>query len=136
MPVPAILEQPWAALSSGMRWWNDAKLQVESVSPVSNDALHVLVGAALWLLIAFALRKSIAAAAPVLILLGLLAFNELVDLWVEQWPDPAMQYGESAKDLLLTLAVPTVMMALARLRPQLFGGPLRRSRRGPGGRPR
>ena len=135
MNVPAILEQPWAMLSSGMIWWNETKLLVERASPVSNDALHVLVGVALWLLIALILRKSIAAAAPVLILLGLLACNEVVDLWVEQWPDAMMQYGESAKDLLLTLAIPVALMGLARLRPQLFS-PLRPSRRGPGARSR
>ncbi len=134
--MPRFLQVAWAALSAGMAEWYRVKLAIEHGSPVSNDALHVLVGVALWLLIALALRKSIAAAAPVLTLLALLAFNEVVDLWVEQWPDPAMQYGESVKDLLLTLVVPVALMALARLRPQLFGGPLRRWRRGSGGRPR
>jgi hypothetical protein len=43
-------------------------------------------------------------------------------LWIEQWPDRGQQYGESAKDLLLTMAVPTILMAAARARPDLFRG--------------
>jgi hypothetical protein len=43
-----------------------------------------------------------------------------VDLWIEQWPDPGQQYGEGAKDLLLTMAVPTMTMLAARARPDLF----------------
>ena len=119
-----------------MMSWYHAKLLIEQASPVGNDALHVLAGVALWLLLALVLRKSVASAAPLLLLLVLLAFNEGVDLWAEQWPDKGMQYGETAKDLLLTMALPVLVMALARWRPQMFGGPLRRSRRGPGGRPR
>jgi len=32
-----------------------------------------------------------------------------------------MQYGESAKDILLTLLLPSLLMAAARERPDLFG---------------
>jgi hypothetical protein len=61
-------------------------------------------------------------------LLGLIAFNEAVDLWIERWPDPGMQYGETAKDVFLTMVLPTVLLACARARPQLFGpGRIRRS---------
>ena len=52
--------------------------------------------------------------------------NEATDLWVERWPDPAMQYGESTKDVLLTLALPALLMAVARLRPGLFSRGRRR----------
>jgi hypothetical protein len=47
-------------------------------------------------------------------------------LWIEQWPDLSMQYGESVKDLLLTMALPTLLLVAARLRPQLFGQRLKR----------
>src|SRR5262245_29274498 len=103
-----------------MRSWYEAKMFIEHASLVSSDALHLLVGTLAWLAIAFVLRKPITRWAPWLILLCLIAFNEAVDLWIEQWPDLAMQYGESAKDVFLTMVLPTVLMLTARARPQLF----------------
>ena len=132
-----VFDSPWHAVTEGMMSWYQAKMFVEHASVVSSDALHVLAGVILWLVIALVLRSRASAARPLLILLVLLAFNELVDLWVEQWPDKAVQYGESAKDLLLTMALPTMLMALSRLRPQLFGSPtVRGSRRRSGGKAR
>jgi hypothetical protein len=46
----------------------------------------------------------------------------------EQWPDPGQRYGEGAKDVLLTLFVPTVIMFAARFRPDLFRQAPRRRR--------
>jgi hypothetical protein len=48
--------------------------------------------------------------------------NETVDQWVEQWPEPklTMQWGESVQDLLLTLALPTKLMIVARRWPKLL----------------
>lgn len=116
--------------------WYEAKMFIEHASAVSSDALHVLLGVLVWLLVALLLRKPASAPAPITVLLGLIAFNELVDLWIEQWPDKAMQYGESAKDLVLTMALPTVLMFLAAHAPRLFVGRTNGSRRGPGGRSR
>ena len=73
---------------------------------------------------------------PWLAVFVLLVLNECVDLWVERWPDLAMQYGESAKDLLLTMILPTLGMILVRSAPRLFSasaGRAKRRRRGPGG---
>jgi len=106
-----------------MRSWYEAKMFIEHASVVSSDALHLLVGTLIWLLIAFVLRKPITRWLPWLILLGLIAFNEAVDLWIERWPDLAMQYGETAKDVALTMILPTVLMFAARLRPGLFRTP-------------
>ena len=39
------------------------------------------------------------------------------------------QYGESFKDLLLTMSVPTLLMVATRLRPDLFRGGVGRRRR-------
>jgi hypothetical protein len=41
-----------------------------------------------------------------------------------------MQYGEGARDLLLTMLLPTILMVAARLRPDVFraGPPRRRGR--------
>jgi hypothetical protein len=41
-----------------------------------------------------------------------------------------MQYGEGAKDITLTIFVPTLLMFAARLRPDLFRSGVARKRRG------
>ena len=48
--------------------------------------------------------------------------NEWSDLYTEAWPQHAMQWGESAKDVLLTKALPTLLLLLARCRPRLLTG--------------
>ena len=65
-------------------------------------------------------RRPLTAWRPWLFVFAVILWNEAVDLWVERWSDPGQQYGEGLKDLLLTMATPTVVMAAARLRPQLF----------------
>lgn len=127
----------WRAISGAMMSWYEAKIFVERAVFFTSDALHVIVGVMVWLLFALLLRRPVSSWRPWLCLLAVLLCNEAVDLWVEQWPDPGMQYGESAKDLLLTMALPTLLLVLTRVRPQLFAGrEVRRSRRGSGGRPR
>jgi len=103
-----------------MRSWYEAKMFIERASVVSSDALHVLVGALVWMIAAVVLRRSLSSWFPWLILLGLAVFNEFVDFWIERWPDLGMQLGESAKDILLTMALPTVLMFAVRFRPNLF----------------
>lgn len=103
-----------------MTFWYRMKIFVEHAVFFSTDAVHVVAGVLVWLALALALRRPASAWTPWLGTLALLLGNEAGDLWIEQWPDHAMQYGESAKDLLLTMALPTVLMAVARLRPQLF----------------
>ena len=123
------MHQLWAALIGAMQSWHQAKLFVEHSLSISHDALHMLVGALLWIALGLLLRRPLYSWRPWLWLLAAALWNEVVDLWVEQWPDPGQQYGEGVKDLLLTLAVPTIMMIAARARPDLF-------RAGPRGRRR
>ncbi|HEX6660802.1 MAG TPA: hypothetical protein VF067_02905 [Sphingomicrobium sp.] len=118
--MTALIHQLWHVTAGGMRSWYEAKIFIEHASVVSSDALHLLVGTLGWLLVAFALRKPITRWQPWLLLLAAIAFNECVDLWIERWPDLAMQYGETAKDVFLTMALPTALMWMARARPQLF----------------
>jgi hypothetical protein len=118
--MTTLLEQLRHAVTGAMMSWYEAKMFIEHASAVSSDALHVLLGVLVWLLIALLLRKPAGSLPPMLVLLGLIAFNELVDLWVEQWPSLAMQLGESAKDVLLTMTLPTVLLFAVRLRPNLF----------------
>jgi TRAP-type uncharacterized transport system fused permease subunit len=112
-----------------MTSWYQAKMFIEHASVVSSDALHVLIGVLLWVLVAYVARRSLSAPLPWLAVLALTLLNECVDLWVERWPDIAMQLGESAKDVLLTMALPTVLAFAVRLRPNLFRPlPARRKR--------
>jgi len=121
-----MLREIWEAVTGGMMSWYEAKMFIEHASLFSSDALHVIVGVVVWILAALLLRRRLTDWLPLLVLAALLLLNEATDLWVERWPDPAMQYGESTKDVLLTLALPALLMAVARLRPGLFSRGRRR----------
>jgi hypothetical protein len=116
------------AVTGGMMTWYDAKMFIEHASVVNSDGLHVLIGVLAWLIVALLLRLSLADRFPWLMLLVLTLLNECVDLWVEQWPDKAMQFGESAKDILLTMTLPTILLFAVRLKPNLFRASSRRRR--------
>ena len=115
-----VIDQLRHAVTGGMLSWYDAKMFIEHASVVNSDGLHVLLGVLGWMLVAMVLRRGLAARLPWLVLLVLTLLNECVDLWAEQWPDKAMQFGESAKDVLLTMTLPTVLALAVRLRPNLF----------------
>ena len=102
--------------------WNDAKTFVEHMIGFSHDALHVLVGVCLQLLFAALFRMSARNIGPWLMVLALELANEWSDLYIEVWPKHAMQWGESAKDVLLTMALPTLLLIVARCRPRLVSG--------------
>jgi diacylglycerol kinase len=100
--------------------WYQLKLFVQHASGFSMDALHVVAGVVLQLVIAFVCRTSVARPLPLLAVLGLELVNEASDFRVERWPDSAMQFGESAKDIVLTLLVPVLLFLIARRHPRLL----------------
>jgi hypothetical protein len=100
--------------------WYQVKLFIEHASGISMDALHILVGFVLFLLAALLLRTGVASLRPWLALLVLELLNEGYDLRVEIWPNLGSQLGEGAKDILLTMALPTLLALLARSRLSLF----------------
>lgn len=102
--------------------WYQVKLFIEHASGISMDALHILVGFAIFLLAAQVLRRSVANPLPWLATLVLEIGNEAHDLTIELWPDIGSQLGEGAKDIALTMALPTLVMLVARWRPRLMGG--------------
>jgi hypothetical protein len=112
----------WQPITTAMTVWHQSKLFLEHWVSIEHDALHLLVGVLLWLGLGLLLRRPLTSWVPWLTILAVIAWNETVDLWVEHWPAPSMQYGEGAKDLLLTMSVPTIMLAMLRFRPELFGG--------------
>lgn len=106
---------------SSAQWWYEAKLFVEHALAISHDALHVVAGVLIQLVAALVLRRPMASWVPWSAVLAFALINEAVDLWVERWPSPGMQFGEGAKDVLLTVLLPTVLLLTTRRRPALFG---------------
>jgi hypothetical protein len=119
----------WEAIVAAMVSWHQGKLFIEHAVAIDHDSLHVITGVLLLLALALAIRRPVSSWYPWLWLLAFILWNETVDLWVEQWPDPGQQYGESAKDVLLTMFLPTVLMAALRWKPGLFAGGARGRRR-------
>lgn len=120
----------WHLAEQGMFSWYQLKMFAERASVVDSDALHVLAGVLLWLAAALVLRQRLSSAFPLLVVLAAALFNEAVDLWVERWPDHALQYAESTKDVGLTIILPILLLLTIRFRPALFEGPAQaRSRR-------
>jgi hypothetical protein len=112
-----------------MASWHQGKLFIEHALAISHNSLHIFVGVLLWIAVGLLLRRPLTSWVPWLWMFAAILWNETVDLWVERWPDPGQQYGEAAKDLLLTIAVPTLIMFAARYRPDLFRGRPGRQRR-------
>jgi hypothetical protein len=100
--------------------WYQLKLFAEHSTGISMDALHVIFGVVLQLLIALLFKSSLARAMPLLAVLALELINEANDFRVEIWPDPGMQIGEAVKDVVLTMFIPTLIFLVARRRPKLL----------------
>jgi len=110
----AIFELAWR--------WEQWKHFVERSVAFSSDSIHVMVGVVVQLLACAALRRPISGIWAWLVVLVLTLANETADLSLEHWPDRAMQYGESTRDVLLTLFLPTLLMLTGRWAPRLFVG--------------
>ena len=123
------MRQVWHAITTAMASWHQGKLFIEHAVQISHDSLHLIVGVLVWLVLALVSRRPITSWIPWLWVLAFILWNETVDLWTERWPDAGMQYGEGAKDVALTMLLPTVLMLAARARPDLFrAGPTKRHR--------
>lgn len=117
----------WEVVTSAMLGWHQGKLFIEHAIAIDHDAIHVIVGVLSWIVFGIVTRRPLSATRPWLWAFALILWNETVDLWAEQWPDPGRQYGEGAKDLILTMLLPTVLMFAIRWRPRLFATGRRRS---------
>lgn len=114
------MQHPWQALSDFLARWHQTKLFVEHLTTVSHDLLHVMAGFLISLVAAALLRRPITSWLPWLATLAIILLNEAADLWVEIWPDPGMQFGEGAKDVVTTMAIPTILALAVKLNPRLF----------------
>ena len=100
--------------------WYQVKLFAQHASGMSMDALHVIAGVVLLFAVALLLRASVARRLPLLVVLLFALINEASDFRVEIWPQMAMQAGEAAKDVILTMIVPVLIFLVARYRPKLL----------------
>jgi hypothetical protein len=110
----------WSPVLAALASWHQAKLFIEYTVTLDHDALHVIVGVLLWLVLGLLTRRPLASWVPWRLLFAVILWNEIVDLWTEQWPHPSQQYGEGAKDVLITMLLPTILLFAMRLRHDLF----------------
>lgn len=113
-------EQVQAGFLSLVWSWNEFKLFLEASVSFSPDALHVLAGVFLLLALARLMDKPVGSWMPWGAVFVLAFLNELADLLADRWPKPEIQYGQGFKDLLLTMALPTMLLLAVRLAPALF----------------
>jgi hypothetical protein len=100
--------------------WFQIKIWLTELTGISRDALHILGGFIVQLFVAAVLRRSVAHPAPWAIALVLAGVNEWFDLNYEVWPDRNDQWAESVKDFLITMAIPSALLAMSRFWPALL----------------
>jgi hypothetical protein len=100
------------------------KLGLVTATGLNMDALHVYAGIIVQLLAALILRRSVRSPLPWLVVLVAVLANEAYDLHYDPWPEAqhAWQIAESVKDVWNTLAMPTLLLLLARFVPWLLTG--------------
>ena len=104
----------------GLISWYQFKLFIAHASGISMDAWHILVGVVAFLIIARLLDSNVTKPVPWLVLLTAELINEAYDIHIERWPDLASQLGEGAKDIMLTMALPTLIAIAGRYWPHLL----------------
>lgn len=116
----------WQVIEHSLLSGVEFKYFVERSIAFSPDSLHVLASVLLLFGAAALLRKPVSDWWPWLAVLFLVSLNEAADLSLKPWPNPGMQYGETAKDLLLTMTLPTVLLLATRYLPGIFESGRRR----------
>jgi hypothetical protein len=100
--------------------WVQFKDYLSEITDLDQDALHVYAAVLIQLFAALVLRRSLAHPLPWLCVLVSLLLNEAVDLGrtegaVQQW-----QVLGGLRDMLNTMALPTILLLLARYAPALL----------------
>lgn len=110
----------WNRVEAVIFSWKEGKLFFEHSVSVSTDALHLITGVLILMVSALLLHKPVSSRWPWLVVLVFTCLNEAIDLWIDQWPSPGMQFGESARDIFVTMLLPTLLLFTARKTPQLY----------------
>src|SRR5690348_14129095 len=107
-------------VGSAVLFWHRGKLFIERAVPIDHDALHVIFGLLAWLVFCAVSSRSIVSWRPFLCTVALILLNEGVDLWTELWPHLGMQLVEGAKDIIMTLVGPTLIILTRLVAPSIF----------------
>jgi hypothetical protein len=102
--------------------WHQFKDWAEHASGLDMDALHVHAGVLLQIAAAVILRRPLRSLWPWLAVLGIEFANEAYDYTYEIWPTRDIQFAEGVRDMWNTMALPTLILLLARYAPRLIVG--------------
>ena len=102
--------------------WMQVKTVISEFAGLSRDALHLLTGFSLHLILALVLRSWIGAWVPLALVALAAGANEWFDLTSEIWSggERGRQWYESGKDMALTLIFPLALVLMSRLLPRLM----------------
>jgi hypothetical protein len=99
--------------------WVTIKTSLTDITSLGRDALHIISGLGIHVLLVFTFRSFFGALVPWTVTLGIALANEWLDLSSEIWVDELRheQWEDSAKDVVTTMLVPTVLLVLSRFAP-------------------
>lgn len=97
--------------------WLHFKTQIVATIGLDRDALHVYVSVLIQFAVAIALRRGLGDWLPWIAALIAACVNEVLDVGVEIWPDPAMQAGQAIHDVVNSMILPTLLLAAVRWGP-------------------
>lgn len=111
--------------------WVDLKIWLEMSTGLDRDSLHIYAGVAVQLSVAVVLRRSIASPIPWLFAAAVALGNEYSDYSTASaaYDIGNELYDEAVRDVWNTLLLPSVLLLIARFRPDwLTGKPDRQDR--------
>lgn len=112
MRLPQIIADNAALL---LQSWTDAKFRLEQSVPYGDLLLHFAFGLAIFAAAAGVLRKPLGSWIPWIVVVVLAALNEAADIGRDLSYSNPPNYGESLKDLLMTVIPPLLWLLTARL---------------------
>ena len=102
--------------------WLEFKDYLSEITDLHQDALHIYAAVLVQLATAVVLRRSLASFIPWLAVLAVLVVNEVLDLTEPGRPIEEWQVLGGLQDVWNTMAVPTILLLIARFAPSLLTG--------------
>lgn len=102
--------------------WIEFKDYLSQITDLNQDALHIYAAILIQLTAAVVLRRSLASIVPWLSVVAVLAVNELIDITEPGRPIEKWQVLGGLQDVWNTMAVPTILLLIARFAPSLLTG--------------
>lgn len=102
--------------------WAEAKTMIEASLGLSQDAMHIYAALVIQLLAAAVVRRSLAHPVPWLVVLAAELANEWFDAHSDNDVIETWELWAALHDVLNTMALPTLLLVVARLAPGLLAG--------------